>query len=71
MVVQSGNSVLLCYLMRCLCLIVSEYGHCRPVTGLGWDKDGDVLAIISSSSLEIYMWDANSQKTSKVDSSLR
>lgn len=42
-----------------------------PVSGLGWDKDGDILAVISDKSPEIYMWDANTQKVSKVDSSFR
>ena len=43
----------------------------RPVVALGWDKDGDMLAIIADKSHVIFMWDANSQRTSQVDSSLR
>ncbi|KAF6025037.1 WDR19 [Bugula neritina] len=41
------------------------------VTGLGWDKDGDILSIITDKSHIIFLWDANSQRTFQVDSSLR
>ena len=41
------------------------------VTGLGWDKDGDILAVITDKSHIIFMWDANTQRTFQVDSSLR
>ncbi|WAQ97925.1 WDR19-like protein [Mya arenaria] len=42
-----------------------------PCTGLGWDKDGDTLAIINDKNTNITMWDANTGKTSQLDSGLR
>lgn len=40
-------------------------------TGLGWDKDGDFLAIINDRSSSITLWDANSNKTSIVESGFK
>ncbi|XP_033607097.1 WD repeat-containing protein 19 isoform X3 [Cryptotermes secundus] len=40
-------------------------------TGFGWDVDGDLLAIITSSSPHIILWDANTGKKSQVDTGLR
>eukprot|EP00112_Aurelia_sp_Birch-Aquarium-sp1_P003286 Seg1365.4 transcript_id=Seg1365.4/GoldUCD/mRNA.D3Y31 product="WD repeat-containing protein 19" protein_id=Seg1365.4/GoldUCD/D3Y31 len=43
-------------------------GQC---TGMAWDKDGDTLAIINDKNGIISLWDANSQKTSSLESGLR
>jgi hypothetical protein len=32
-----------------------------------WDKDGDSLAAITEKSNIVYLWNANSQKTSVID----
>ncbi|XP_024939624.1 WD repeat-containing protein 19 isoform X2 [Cephus cinctus] len=40
-------------------------------TGFGWDADGDILAIISSGSSAIILWDATTGKKSQVDAGLR
>ncbi|XP_052278623.1 WD repeat-containing protein 19-like isoform X1 [Dreissena polymorpha] len=42
-----------------------------PCTGLGWDKDGDTLAVINDRTTNITMWDANTGKASSIDSGLR
>uniref|UniRef100_S4RCS6 WD repeat-containing protein 19 n=1 Tax=Petromyzon marinus TaxID=7757 RepID=S4RCS6_PETMA len=39
--------------------------------GFDWDKDGDTLALIAEKSSSIYLWDANTHKTSQVDSGMR
>lgn len=39
--------------------------------GLAWDQDGDLLAIISSGSAQVLMWDANTQQSQTVDVGLR
>lgn len=38
---------------------------------MDWDKDGDTLAIITDKSSTIFLWDANTNKTSQVDSGMR
>lgn len=38
---------------------------------MDWDKDGDILAVIAETSSGIYLWDANKNKTSQLDSGLR
>ncbi|GFG31109.1 hypothetical protein Cfor_04608 [Coptotermes formosanus] len=43
----------------------------RACTGFGWDVDGDLLAIITSSSPHVILWDANTGKKSQVDTGLR
>ncbi|XP_028973960.2 WD repeat-containing protein 19 [Esox lucius] len=43
-------------------------GRC---VGMDWDKDGDVLAVISDKSSSIHLWDANVNKTSQIDSGMR
>ncbi|KAL1023991.1 hypothetical protein UPYG_G00049980 [Umbra pygmaea] len=43
-------------------------GRC---VGMDWDKDGDVLAVISDKSNFIHLWDANVNKTSQIDSGMR
>lgn len=43
-------------------------GRC---TGLGWDQDGDTLAIVCDNSNGIFLWDTNSQKFSQIDSGLK
>ncbi|XP_072170705.1 WD repeat-containing protein 19-like [Diadema setosum] len=40
-------------------------------TGLGWDKDGDTLALICDKSSVVFLWDANSHRTSQVDSGFK
>ncbi|XP_064636625.1 WD repeat-containing protein 19-like isoform X3 [Lineus longissimus] len=47
---------------------ISLPGMC---SGLGWDKDGDTLAIINDKTSVIFLWDANTHKTSQLDSGLR
>ncbi|XP_058834907.1 WD repeat-containing protein 19 [Topomyia yanbarensis] len=39
--------------------------------GFAWDKDGDVLAIITQSSSQLIVWDANSRKKQSVDIGVR
>ncbi|XP_064367345.1 WD repeat-containing protein 19 isoform X1 [Dromaius novaehollandiae] len=43
-------------------------GNC---VAMDWDKDGDTLAIITDKSSSIYLWDANTNKTSQLDSGMR
>ncbi|KAJ3615317.1 hypothetical protein NHX12_018885 [Muraenolepis orangiensis] len=43
-------------------------GHC---IAMDWDKDGDILAVISEKSSCIYLWDASINKTSQIDSGMR
>ncbi|KFV80463.1 WD repeat-containing protein 19, partial [Struthio camelus australis] len=43
-------------------------GNC---IAMDWDKDGDTLAIITDKSSTIYLWDANTNKTSQLDSGMR
>lgn len=43
----------------------------RACTGFGWDVDGDLLAVITSNSPHITLWDANTGKKSQVDTGLR
>ncbi|XP_058402876.1 WD repeat-containing protein 19 isoform X1 [Diceros bicornis minor] len=38
---------------------------------MDWDKDGDILAVIAEKSSCIYLWDANTNKTSQLDSGMR
>ncbi|XP_041357231.1 WD repeat-containing protein 19-like isoform X2 [Gigantopelta aegis] len=40
-------------------------------TGLGWDLDGDILAIICEKSHAILLWDSNKQRISQIDSGLK
>ncbi|KXJ24544.1 WD repeat-containing protein 19 [Exaiptasia diaphana] len=40
-------------------------------TGMGWDKDGDTLAIIQDKSGIIFLWDSNSLKLTQLESGLR
>ncbi|KAG8516530.1 WD repeat-containing protein 19, partial [Galemys pyrenaicus] len=50
-------------------------GNYLAVTGncvaMDWDKDGDILAVIAEKSSCIYLWDANANKTSQLDSGMR
>ena len=41
------------------------------VTGLGWDKDGDILAVITDKSHIIFMWDANRSEERRVGNECR
>ena len=52
-------------------VIFSDVSVCRMCSGLGWDKDGDNLAIINDKTGVIFLWDANTHKTSQLDSGLR
>lgn len=38
---------------------------------MDWDQDGDTLAIIADKSSAIYLWDANTNKTILMDTSMR
>ncbi|XP_008585750.1 PREDICTED: WD repeat-containing protein 19 [Galeopterus variegatus] len=38
---------------------------------MDWDKDGDILAVITEKCSYIYLWDANTNKTSRLDSGMR
>lgn len=40
-------------------------------TGLGWDKDGDNLAMISDKSGLVFLWSPNAVKQQQIDSSFR
>lgn len=40
-------------------------------SGLGWEKDGDTLGIITDRSPILILWDANNQKLNQVDTGLR
>ncbi|XP_046339799.1 WD repeat-containing protein 19-like isoform X2 [Haliotis rufescens] len=40
-------------------------------TGLGWDSDGDILGIVCEKSTAIILWDANSHRTTQIDSGLK
>ncbi|XP_028657806.1 WD repeat-containing protein 19 [Erpetoichthys calabaricus] len=43
-------------------------GNC---VAMDWDKDGDVLAVIAEKSSSIYLWDANTLKSSQLESGIR
>ncbi|KAF6133735.1 WD repeat domain 19 [Phyllostomus discolor] len=43
-------------------------GNC---VAMDWDKDGDILAMIAEKSSGVYLWDANTNKTSQLDSGIR
>ncbi|XP_064484193.1 WD repeat-containing protein 19-like [Ornithodoros turicata] len=47
---------------------ISLPGMC---SGLGWEKDGDILGIITDRSPSLLLWDANSQRITQVDTGLR
>lgn len=40
-------------------------------TGIGWDKDGDMLAVINDKTGVVFLWDANTGKMSQMDSGFR
>ncbi|XP_036993911.2 WD repeat-containing protein 19 [Artibeus jamaicensis] len=42
-------------------------GNC---VAMDWDKDGDILAMIAEKSSCVYLWDANTNKTSQLDSGI-
>lgn len=48
--------------------VVFFFSNC---VAMDWDKDGDTLAIITDKSSAIILWDANTNKTSQVDSGMR
>ncbi|XP_019617748.1 PREDICTED: WD repeat-containing protein 19-like [Branchiostoma belcheri] len=39
--------------------------------GMDWDKDGDTLAIINDKTGVVFLWDANTNRTTQLDSGLR
>nr|KAF6389444.1 WD repeat domain 19 [Myotis myotis] len=43
-------------------------GNC---VAMDWDKDGDILAVVAEKSNCIYLWDANTNKTSQLESGMR
>ncbi|XP_020847251.1 WD repeat-containing protein 19 isoform X2 [Phascolarctos cinereus] len=43
-------------------------GNC---VAMDWDKEGDTLAVVSEKSSSIYLWDANTNKISQLDSGMR
>lgn len=43
----------------------------RLCSGLGWDIDGDILAVIASGSSQLFLWDANSRRQQVIDVGLR
>ncbi|GCB62944.1 hypothetical protein scyTo_0007313 [Scyliorhinus torazame] len=58
--------------------IFDRHGHKRNEINLpgvcvsmDWDKDGDALAVIADKSNTIYLWDANTLKTTQLDSGMR
>ena len=60
------------------CVFCYKYGSlsqycvtCRNCTGLGWDFDGDTLAAINDKSGVVFLWDANSRRTTQLDSGFR
>uniref|UniRef100_A0A671M968 WD repeat domain 19 n=1 Tax=Sinocyclocheilus anshuiensis TaxID=1608454 RepID=A0A671M968_9TELE len=58
------------------CPICTKYHMCSfnvilICISLDWDKDGDILAVIAEKSSSIYLWDANVNKISQLDSGMR
>ncbi|XP_069781014.1 WD repeat-containing protein 19 isoform X4 [Narcine bancroftii] len=58
--------------------IFDRHGHKRNEINLpgvcismDWDKDGDSLAVIADKSNAIYLWDANTHRTSQLDCGMR
>ncbi|KAL6032112.1 hypothetical protein STEG23_011067, partial [Scotinomys teguina] len=47
---------------------ISLPGNC---VAMDWDKDGDILAVIAEKSSCIFLWDANTNKTSQLDNGMR
>nr|XP_012609357.1 WD repeat-containing protein 19 isoform X3 [Microcebus murinus] len=47
---------------------ISLPGNC---VAMDWDKHGDILAVIAEKSSCVYLWDANTNKTSQLDSGMR
>lgn len=43
----------------------------RMCTVMGWDRDGDTLAVINDKNGVVTLWDANTMRTSQLDSGLR
>ena len=71
---QLNNSGCFCTLTNILTLLVKVVFFCfffSNCVAMDWDKDGDTLAIITDKSSAIFLWDANTNKTSQVDSGMR
>lgn len=43
----------------------------RMCTVMGWDRDRDTLAVINDKNGVVTLWDANTMRTSQLDSGLR
>ncbi|ELT93993.1 hypothetical protein CAPTEDRAFT_173399 [Capitella teleta] len=50
---------------------MEEFSLPGMCTGIGWDKDGDMLAVINDKTGIIFLWDANTRKMSQLDSGFR
>ncbi|XP_071599813.1 WD repeat-containing protein 19 isoform X2 [Heliangelus exortis] len=50
---------------------INEINLPGKCVGMDWNKDGDILAIITDKSSAIFLWDANTNKTGQVDTSIR
>ncbi|XP_044727730.1 WD repeat-containing protein 19 [Chrysoperla carnea] len=58
--------------------IIDRYGQQQAriklpglCSGLGWDIDGDILAVIAAGSSQLFLWDANSRRQQVIDVGLR
>ncbi|XP_033108550.1 WD repeat-containing protein 19-like isoform X2 [Anneissia japonica] len=51
--------------------LIDEINLPGTCNGLEWDKDGDTLAVVCDRSSVIFLWDANSLKTSQLDSGFK
>lgn len=57
-----------CFTASCTVL---HFASPRRCVGMDWDKDGDILAVITAKSSSIYLWDASVNKTSQIDSGMK
>ncbi|XP_066931056.1 WD repeat-containing protein 19-like isoform X2 [Clytia hemisphaerica] len=74
---QQGNFLAVTGVSR-LVTIYDRHGELKDevilpgvCTGISWDKDGDTLAIGNQKTGMIYLWDANTMKTTQLESGLR
>lgn len=40
-------------------------------SGIGWDKDGDILAVANDQTSTVFLWNANNQRLNQIDSGLK
>uniref|UniRef100_A0A8C2CUW6 WD repeat domain 19 n=1 Tax=Cyprinus carpio TaxID=7962 RepID=A0A8C2CUW6_CYPCA len=54
-------------------LLISLFRELKVMNcvSLDWDKDGDILAVLAEKSSSVYLWDANVNKTSQLDSGMK